>query len=115
MISDGNREIALGSELTLREGPQIVAQLLEALDSDPPLLVDCSDVVTADTGGLQLLVSAQKTAAARARTLRIRIPAGGAVARALDDSGIAAAEDCRLVWAEDLWTGLADGSGKDGA
>ncbi len=108
MSSDGTREIALGSDLTLREAPQILAQLQEALECDPPLLVDCSAVESADVGGLQLLVAAQKSAAARARPLRIRIPAGGAVAQALDSSGIAAAADARLLWDGDLWAGLTD-------
>lgn len=103
--------IRLSGDLSLKDGKSIIDRLREAIDQGPSAVVDCGDAASIDAGVLQLLVSAQKSARRFDKSLRIRIPAGGAVAEALTRSGIAAATDFALIWDDEFWVGLADRTG----
>jgi anti-anti-sigma factor len=63
--------LRIAGDMTIYEAAAQCAQLLEALERASDLEIDLSGVTALDTAGLQLLILAKKTAAARGGTLRL--------------------------------------------
>lgn len=101
--------------LGLRESDASARRLGEALASGGSVAVDTRRVESVDISHLQILVAAHLFAAASARGLAIKAPAGGAVREALERSGIAAAQGHQLVWRDDAWVGIAPRSDREAA
>lgn len=68
------RTLYLPASLTIRDAAQVRAQLLGALDGATRLFIDARDVEVVDTAGLQLLMSACKSARRRGIAVRVSSP-----------------------------------------
>lgn len=75
-------------DLTIARAASLRETLLEALESARDVKLDCSAATNVDVTFLQLLVAAQRTAAARGVNLSIIAPEDGALAQALPRAGM---------------------------
>lgn len=82
--------------------------LIDAISSGRDVVIDCDGVVEVDLSFIQLLLSARRSARARATPLRLTAPASGALLDALRRGGFVRQEKDSSPLADDLfWTGGA--------
>lgn len=74
---------AFTGELTIYRAAELKQQVLDAMATGADTVFDLSGVEEIDTAGIQLLLLAQREAAARGGTLRLEAPSA-AVREALD-------------------------------
>ena len=65
------KNISLPNDLSLRFIRAIYIQLSNAFADEDDVSIDCSTLVTSDLAGLQILVSAMRTAEIMGRSLRL--------------------------------------------
>jgi chemotaxis protein CheX len=78
--------IQLPADLTLRSARLAHESIAAVFQSSDPVNIDCSTVTQADLAGVQLLVSATRTATGSGRTLTL-VGMSEALAQALTRSG----------------------------
>jgi two-component system chemotaxis sensor kinase CheA len=83
--------VPLGGALTIATVEATHAQLREALGGAGAIVLDCSQAREVDVTFLQLMVSAQRTAASAGRSVHLAAPPSGVLAEALRRCGFAPA------------------------
>ena len=96
--------LRLSGDLSLRNISELHQRLTEALAEHQAIDLQTAEVESADTGTLQLLVSAAKTAAARGRQVSLTATADGPVARTLVAAGFFAADGTPKIPSLSSWT-----------
>jgi two-component system chemotaxis sensor kinase CheA len=79
--------VPLGGSLTIATAEATHARLREALGGASAITLDCSQASEIDVTFLQLMVSAQRSAARAGKTVHLAAPPGGALADALRRCG----------------------------
>jgi ABC-type transporter Mla MlaB component len=79
--------VELTGALTIRSAAALRDQLQSALAAADTVTLDCIGVTSADIAALQLLVAAQKSAAADGKAVRLLAPAGTALNSLLRQAG----------------------------
>ncbi len=88
-----DRSVALAGRLSINEAEAIRDDLRRALAACRRLTVDTSGLETVDSAGLQLLISARRSAERAGKTFRLAGPPQGAFRAALMAAGFCSAED----------------------
>jgi anti-anti-sigma regulatory factor len=83
--------VPLPGKLTVATVEETHAKLREALAGDSAVTLDCSQASEIDVTFLQLLVSAQRSAARAGKTVRLTAPPSGALAEAMQRCGFPSA------------------------
>lgn len=96
--------LRLSGDLSLRNISELHRRLTEALAEHQAIDLDTREVESADTGTLQLLVAAAKTAAATGRTLGLAADAASPMGRALVRAGFFTEAGRPLVATLSSWT-----------
>ena len=81
--------VPLGGSLTIATAEATHAKLREAFGGASAITLDCSQATEIDVTFLQLMVSAQRTAARDGKSVHLAAPPGGVLAEALRRCGIA--------------------------
>jgi len=79
--------VPLGGSLTIATAEATHAKLREAFGGASAITLDCSQASEIDVTFLQLMVSAQRTAARAGKTVRLAAPPDGVLAEALRRCG----------------------------
>ena len=92
-------------DLSVSFATVLATAMTEALSTEMDVIVDAGAAERVDAAGLQIFISAQRTATERGSSLVVQVPSGGPVARALDIYGLlspegVAAQPFRLVTAK---------------
>ena len=96
--------LRLSGDLSLRNISELHQRLNEVLADHQAIDLQTAEVESADTGTLQLLVSAAKTAAATGRTLSLAAAAASPMGRALVRAGFFTEGGRLLVPTLSSWT-----------
>lgn len=96
--------LQLSGELGLRGIEALKADIAAALAGYDEVVVDAIGVESADASVIQLLLSAQKTANADGKAMRLSTASGGALAAALARLGLIGADGTPLVPETSTWT-----------
>jgi len=80
--------LTLEGAATLRTAEAIHARLLEALEGDGPVEVDCGKVTQADLSLVQLLLAVRRSAARDGKAFTLSSPADGPVKDVLARAGL---------------------------
>ena len=81
--------VALPPEIDLNNADQVCGQLMAALTAHPGVVIaDLEGTTFCDSAGVRGLALAHQQAAARGTHLRLAVPTGGAVRRALELTGL---------------------------
>jgi len=96
--------VKLSGELGLRGIEALKAEIVAALAGHDDVAIDATGVEGADTSAIQLLLAAQKTAAAEGKALTLSASADGPLARTLVALGLVAANGTPLVTETSTWT-----------
>lgn len=96
--------ITLSGELSLRNAAELRIKLWDALAGHASIALETDLVDSADAGILQLLVAAQKSAAAAGKTMTLAASAGRPFGKALLAVGFIAADGRPLIPEARSWT-----------
>lgn len=103
---DNTNTLRLAPSLALRENGAFVSALKAALAGPAALVIDTSDLKSADLSLLQLLVAAHRSARTLGLALTILVPAGGAMEELMARYGLSPQGGGPAQIADGRWTGL---------
>jgi hypothetical protein len=92
--------VTLAGAHTVRQAAQIHADMLAVLSGPGDILLDAAGMTEADLSVVQIIISAQRSAASSGRRLELAAPPAGALREALERGGFAdpgAADPARWV------------------
>lgn len=112
MPQSGTVTLHLRSSLGLRDAPQFLDDLRDALARGDAVTIDAGDLQEVDVVILQLLVSARKTAAAAGKRLTLVAPDNELLRRLLVKTGFVGPGGESRLPADDFW--LCGASAKAG-
>ncbi len=104
-ISD--RAIELSGSLTIRDAGATLDRLKTALAGASSLTIDCSALTGADLSLVQLLAAAKASALAEGKSLRLVVPAGGALQTLLQQSGFLSPDGKPKAPHDNFWAGAS--------
>lgn len=104
MPKKSSTRVELTGDLSLRSIAELKTRLAAALADGGPLLIETGGVASIDTGCLQVLVAAQKSANAAGTPMSLSAAAAGPLGRTLIAAGCLAADGRPLLAETASWT-----------
>ncbi len=104
-MTASHHTVKLSGALNIRGAGALLDQLKSALAVADNTTLDCTGVTSADICAVQLLVAAEKSAAAEGKTLRLLAPPGTPLNSLLRQSGFLDADGKPKAPHSDVWAG----------